>query len=184
MGAVVVFGAQHTNAPLVTPAEQLQEPLVLLAHPLFQHGHRLDQLVGLQGGDSQVWLQVAPAERGQTREARLQSRTLLPHTHVTTDGVSRRAVLPPGSDPLRDFFGERVFAQLWANVVHPVAFGTADGTAVLPVGCDAGEAEAVPAGDGDRLGENILTDAALELHLGQQKAGGCHDLRTEGGTSV
>lgn len=165
VGAVVGFGAQHTNAPLVAPAEELQEPLVLLAHPLLQHGHRLRQPVGLQGGDSQVRLQVAPAERGEAHEAGPQSLTLPPHTHVTTDGIPRHAVSPSGSDLLRDLFSEGVLAQLGADAVRPVAFGTADGDAVLPVGRDAGEAEAVPAGDGGGLGEDVPTDAALELHL-------------------
>lgn len=174
--AVVGFGAQHTDTPLVSPAEQLQEPLVLLAHPVLQHGHRLNQLVNLQGGDSQVRLQVGSAEGGQTHEAGLQSLTVLPHAHVTTNGPSHHAILPSGSYLLGDFFGEGVFAQLGANLVHPETFGTADGEAVLPVGCDAREAEAVPAGDGDRLGENILTDAALELHLRQKEAVGSHDL--------
>lgn len=58
MAAVVSLSAQHTHTPLVAPAEQLQEPLVPSTVPTLQHCHRFDQLVNLQGGNSQVWLQV------------------------------------------------------------------------------------------------------------------------------
>lgn len=134
VGAVVGFGAQHTDTPLVGSAEQLQQPVVLLAHPVLQHGHRLDQLVNPQGGDSQVGLQVGPAEGGEAHEAGLHSPTLLAHAHVTTDGPSRHAVLPSGPDLLGHFFGEGVLAQLGAGLVRPETLGTADGEAVLPVG--------------------------------------------------
>lgn len=59
--AVVSLGAEHTHTPLVAPAEQLQEPLVPFAHPALQRRHRFNQLVNLQSGNSQVWLQVTLA---------------------------------------------------------------------------------------------------------------------------
>lgn len=81
--AVVGLSAQHAHTPLVAPAEQLEEPLVPFAHPLLQRRHRFNQLVNLQVGNSQVWLQVALTVRGQTHEAGLQCLGLLSQTHIT-----------------------------------------------------------------------------------------------------
>lgn len=111
---------------------------------------------------------MALTVRGQTHQAGPQGLHLLPHASVTADRLPRHAVLPPGSDLLRHFFGERVFAELRADLVLCVTFGAVDGEPAFPVGGDAGEAEAVTAGDGDGLGENILADAALKLVLGQK----------------
>lgn len=173
------FDALHTEKFLVTSTEQLQELLVPPTHPALQHRHRFNQLVSFQRANSQVGLQVALAVRGQTHQTGPQGLRLLPHTHVTADGLPRRTVLPSGSDLLRHFFGEGVFAELRADLVLCVTFGTVDGEAVVPVRGDAGEAEAVSAGDGDRLQEDIHADAALKLLLGQMKALGSHDLRKE-----
>lgn len=58
---VLALRAQHAHTPLVSPAVQLQEPLVLLTYSLLQHRHGFNQLVDLHGCDSQVWLQVTLA---------------------------------------------------------------------------------------------------------------------------
>lgn len=59
------------------------------------------------------------------------------------------------------------------------ASGTADVIIAVPVWGDAAEAEAVSAGNGDRLGENVLTDATIKLHVCQKNAGKSHDLKTK-----
>lgn len=70
---VFVFrlGAELAHAPLLVPAEHLQQPPVLHAHSVGEVLHRRDQLVKLQGGDSLVRLQVRLAVRGQTDQAGL-----------------------------------------------------------------------------------------------------------------
>lgn len=168
VAAVVGLGAQHAHAPLVAPAEQLQKPPVPLAHAVLHRRRGLDQLVRLQGGDSQMGLQVTLAVRGQTHEAGLQGLRRPPHAHVARHRRSRRrAARPPRSDPLRHLLGEGVLAELRAALEGRVTFGTAGGgvAAAVPVRRDAGEAEAVAAGDGDGLEENLQADAARELHL-------------------
>lgn len=187
MTAVVRLCAQHTHTPLVAPAEQLQEPLVPFTHPVLQHCYRFNQLVNLQGGNSQVWLQVTLTIWGQTHKAGLQGLGLLSHARITTYEFSchwRCAVLSSCSDLFWHFLGEGVFTKLWAALKDSLTFGTADGEAIVPVWCDAGEAEAVTARNGDGLGENIPTDTALKLHLWKENAGGGHDFRNKEGRSV
>lgn len=50
MGSVVRLGAQHTHTHLVLLTEELQEPLVLRTHSIFQVSHRLNQLVLSEAG--------------------------------------------------------------------------------------------------------------------------------------
>lgn len=88
--------------------------------------------------------------------------------------------MPPQADLLGHFFSKGVLAKLRASVKDSLTLGAAD-AGVLPVRCDAGKAEAVTAGDGDGLAENILTNKTTKLHLGQQNSGG-HDLRNKGKT--
>lgn len=83
--------------------------------------------------------------------------------------------MPPQADLLGHFFGEGVLAKLRPSVEDGLTLGAAD-AGVLPVRRDAGKAEAVTAGDGDGLAEDILTDKTAKLHLGQQNSGR-HDLR-------
>lgn len=86
--------------------------------------------------------------------------------------------MPSQADLLGHFLREGVLAKLRPTVEDSPTLGAAD-AGVLPVRCDASEAEAVAAGDGDGLTENILTDKATKLRLGQQKSRG-HDLGNEG----
>lgn len=133
-----------------------------------------------QGCHSQVRLQVTLAIRRQAGEAGLHSLGPLPRAHVTVYepfGRRRGAVVPSQADLLGHFFGEGVLAKLRASVEDGPTLGAAD-AGVLPVRRDAGKAEAVTAGDGDGLAENILTDKTAKLHLGQRNSGG-HDLRNE-----
>lgn len=69
---VLRLGAELAHALLFVPAEHLQQPLVLLTHPVLQVLHRRDQLVELQGGHCLVRLQVGFTVRGQTDQAGLQ----------------------------------------------------------------------------------------------------------------
>lgn len=78
---------------------------------------------------------------------------------------------------LGHFFSKGVLAKLRATVKDSPTLGAADAGA-LPVRRDAGKAEAVTTGDGDRLTEDILTDKTAKLRLGQQKSGG-HSLRNK-----
>ena len=64
---VVRLGAEHAHACLILLAEQLQEPLVLRAHPVRHVGDGLDQLV--LGEPGRVRLEVLLAVGGQTHEA-------------------------------------------------------------------------------------------------------------------
>ncbi|KAK0132960.1 hypothetical protein N1851_031668 [Merluccius polli] len=57
MGPVVTICAELTHTHLVSLAEQLQELVVFLTHPVFQTVHRLDQQMFLQACDSLMWLQ-------------------------------------------------------------------------------------------------------------------------------
>lgn len=178
--AVVALGAQHTHTPLVAPAIQLQEPTVPFTHPVLQHCDRFNELVSLQGGNSQVRLQVTLTIWGQTHEAGLQGLCLFPDTRITIYAFFHDwhdAILPSYSDLLRHFLGKIVLTKLRTALEGRLTFGTADGNAFTPVWCDAREAEAVTTGDGDGLGENIQTDATLELHIWQENTGGSHDLR-------
>lgn len=162
MAAVVDLRAQDAHASLVAPAEQLQEPLVSVAQPLLQRGHRFYQRVDLQGGNSQVRLQVALTVRRQTHGARLEGPTsFLLGAHVTV----HLAPLSSSSDLLRHLPRESVFTKLRAAVEHRPTPWTAGGSTAVPQRRDAFEAEAVTAGDGHGVRENILTDAALKLDL-------------------
>ena len=73
---VLGLGAELAHTLLFVPAEHLQQPLVLLTHPVLQVLRRLDQLVELQGGNSPVRLQVGLAVRGQTHQTGLEGRHL------------------------------------------------------------------------------------------------------------
>lgn len=176
---MIGFDALQTNTLLMTPTEQLQELLVAPTHPALQHGNRLNQCVILQHPSSQVRLQVGLAIRRQTHQAGPQGLGLLSHAHVTANSLPHHTVLPTGSDLLRHFFGERVFAELRTDFVHCVTLGTVDRASSIPVRGDAGVAEAVATGDGDWLQKNILTDGALKLLFRQKKVMGSHHLRRE-----
>lgn len=177
---MLALRAQHAHAAAVGPAVQLQEPLVLFADPLLQHGHRWDQLVDPQGGHPQVWLQVTLAIGGQARQAGFHSLGPLSRAHVAIYEAFGRwggAPGPPQADLLTHFLSEGVLAKLRASVKDGPTLGAAEAGA-LPVPRDAGEAEAVAAGDGDGLAEDILTDQTAELLLAQRNGGG-HDLDKE-----
>lgn len=58
MAFVLRLSAEVAHTLLLIPAEHLQQPLVLLAHPVLEVRHRRDQLVEPQGGDSLVGFQV------------------------------------------------------------------------------------------------------------------------------
>lgn len=170
---VLALRAQHAHARVVAPAEELQEPPVAPAHPPLQHRHGLHQLVGPEGGNPQVRLQVTVAVRGQAGQAGLGGLRALPRARVAgygracgRPGLRRGAAPRPQADPLGHLFGEGVVAELRASVEGGAAPGAAEaGAGALPVGRDAGEAEAVAAGDGDGLTEDVLTHGAAELHL-------------------
>lgn len=85
--------------------------------------------------------------------------------------------MPSQADLLGHFFSKGVLAKLGATGKDSLTFGAADAGA-LPVRCDAGKAEAVTAGDGDGLTENILADKTTKLHL-RQRNSGRHDLRNK-----
>lgn len=56
---VVVVQTHYANTLLVRAAEELQHLVVLLAHPVLQVGHRIDQLVLLQVlVGLQMWLTI------------------------------------------------------------------------------------------------------------------------------
>ena len=67
MRPVVRLGAEHAHARLILLAEQLQEPLVLRAHPVRHVGDGLNQLV--LGEPGRVRLQVLLAVGRQTHQA-------------------------------------------------------------------------------------------------------------------
>lgn len=178
---VLTLCTEHTDAPVVVSTVQLQEPLVPFTDPRLQSCHRFNQLVNLQRCNPEVWLQVTGTIRGETHEARFHGLCLSCCAHVTVnDPFCKRchAILPLLSDLLRHLLGKGIFTELRTNLKDGPTFGTADGSAVAPSRGDAGEAEAVAAGDGDGLREDILAEEALklELHLGQQNTQGSHGL--------
>lgn len=85
MPFVFCLTAQQTDAHLLVPAEKLQDPLVLLAHPLLQVVHRVDQLVSHQGGNPLVGLQVGFTVRRQTHQTRHEGLELEICANVTFD---------------------------------------------------------------------------------------------------
>ena len=81
---VVRLGAEHAHAGLILLAEQLQEPLVLWAHPVRHVCYRLHQLVlGEPGG---VRLEVLLAVGRQAHQAGLDCLwPAFPEANVTED---------------------------------------------------------------------------------------------------
>lgn len=171
---VFVFrlGAKLAHAPLLVPAEHLQQPLVLLAHSVGKVLHRSDHLVKLQGGDSLVRLQVGFAVRGQADQAGLDGfhlqgcgSTDVAH-HLTWLGHRQRR--SRGTD----YHVPERLSQLLEGCVDAHLRSAAEGfptggaltdLAAVPHFLDARLAEVMTTWSGDRVGEHLLADGALEL---------------------
>lgn len=171
---VVRLGAELAHAPLLVPAEHLQQPLVPLAHSVGEVLHRSDQLVKVQGGDSLVRLQVGSAVRGQTGQAGLDGFHL--QGRGGTDVTQHRARLSHGQrrsrgtdhqvpERLRQLLEGRVDARLRSAPEGSPAGGALTDLAAVPHLSDAGLAEVMATWSGDRVGQHLLADGALELFL-------------------
>lgn len=169
---VLCLGAELAHALLFLPAEHLQQPLVLLAHPLLQVLHRCDQLVQLQGGHSLVRLQVGFAVWGQTDQAGLQGLHL--HGRGSADITQHLPCLGCRQrwDRWADYYFLKCVCQLFKGCVdayfRPRAEWLVTGGALadfidIPQILEAGLAEVVSAGSGHWVGEHLFTDGALEL---------------------
>lgn len=188
MPFVLRLGAELANASLVVPAEHLQQPLVLLAHPVLQVLHRRHQLVEHQGGDSVVGLQVRLAVRCQTDQTGLVSLHLhgrcRAHVtqHVSRVGGGQRRGGRAHYDLLErvgQLFEGRVDADLRRAAKLFVAGGTPADVTAVPQTLDASLAEVVAARCGDWVGEDLLADGAEELLFWQHIAGGGHCLPSQ-----
>jgi len=181
------LGAEAAHGLLLVAAEHLQQPVVLPAQPGLQVGGRLDQPVDHQGGDPPVGLQVGLAVRRQAHQAGLQG----PDPRGGGSGgahVARRLARfgrpcrrcrrhPPKR--VRQLLEGGVDAHFRTGVERLVAGGAAAGLgAAGPRRLEAGPAEVVTAGRGDRVGEHLAAHGALELLLWEHGApGGGHGLR-------
>lgn len=172
---VLGLSAELAHALLLVPAEHFQQPLVLLTHPVLQVRHRLHQLVELQGGDRLMRLQVALAVRGQTHQAGLQSlhlqgrgRAHVTHHLARLGGGQRRGRGTRYDVPkrVRQLFEGDVDAHIRPGREGFAAGGALAHLAAVPHTLEAGLAEVVSAGSGDRVGKHLLTDGALELFFG------------------
>lgn len=171
---VLRLGAELAHAPLLVPAEHLQQPLVLLAHPLGEVLHRRDQLVKLQGGHVPVRLQVSSAVRGQADQAGLEGfhpqggggADVTHHLARLGRGCSRSLgtahQVPEG---LRQLLEGRVDADLRPAAEGSPAGGALTDLAAVPRLLDAGLAEVMAARSGDRVYQHLPAEGALELLL-------------------
>lgn len=163
--SVVIFvlglDAETTHALLFIPAEHLQQPLVLLTHPVLQVLHRINQLMQLQGGDSLVRLQVSITVWGQTHQAGL----LGPHLqgcggtdithHLTRSGCVQRQSGWAGCHLpkcVRQLFESCVDAYFRPALEWSVTAGAPTNVATVPHILYAGLAEVVSAGSGYWIG--------------------------------
>lgn len=173
---VFVFrlGAELAHTTLLVPAKHLQQPLVLLAHSVGEVLHRSDQLVKLQSGNSLVRLQVGLAVRGQTDQAgldgfHLQGRGGADVTHHLA-WLGRRRRRSRGTDHqvperLHQLLEGRVDADLRSAPEGSPAGGALTDFTAVPHFLDAGLTEVMATWSGDRVGQHLLADGALELFL-------------------
>lgn len=181
MVSVFRLGAELAHAPLLVPAEHLQQPPVLLAYSVGEVPDRGDHLVKPQAGDPLVRLQVCFAVRGHAHQAGLEGfhlqgsgSTDVAH-HLARRGRRRRRG-PRRGDHVPEDLGQLleggVDAQLRPDAVGPPAGGADAGLAAVPRCLDAGLAEVMAARSGDGVDERLLADGAVELFFQQDSHGG------------
>lgn len=171
---VLRLGAKLANTFVVVPAEHLEQPLVLLAHPLLQVLHWHHQLVEHQGGNSLVRLQVDFTVRRQTDQTghvglhlhgRCSTHIAQHIAHICCRQRRHWRAHYYLLESVCEFFEGGVDAYFRLVVKLFVAGGAPANFIAVPQTLDANLAEVVAARNGDWVGEDLLTDGAMELLL-------------------
>lgn len=170
--SVLSLSAELAHTLLLIPAEHLQQPLVLLTHPVLQVLHRLHELVQLQGDHPLVRLQVGFTVRCQTHQAgfqcfHLQGRggTDITH-HLTRLGWRQRRGRWADYhlfECVCELFESYIYAYFRPWRERPVTRGALADVSAFPLALNAGLAEVVSAGSRHWVCEHLLTDGTVEL---------------------